>query len=153
MEYQWNDYLETGHSKIDNQHKQLIDYLNNLSNAFSSGKANDEIEKTMDFLAAYTVKHFNDEEKLMKEAKYPDALIHRSYHESFKKTVASYMERLKTEGATEQFSECIISAMGDWLINHIKGDDFTMAAYIKNQQFYKHHLTQSFSAEQIDKSV
>jgi hemerythrin len=133
MEYQWNEYLETGHVKIDNQHKQLIVYLNNLSNAFNSGKGKDEIEKTMDFLAAYTVKHFNDEEKLMKEADYPEALLHKTYHESFKKTVACHIEKLKNEGASNVLIESVISDMGDWFVNHIKGDDFVMAAYVKNK--------------------
>jgi hemerythrin len=133
QEFQWSDYLETGHEKIDNQHKQLIIYLNNLSSAFKNGNANEEIEKTMDFLVAYAIKHFNDEEKLMKEFCYPDALLHRTYHEGFKKTVAAYVERLKTEGATDQIAESIISTMGDWLVNHIKGDDFAMAAFVKNK--------------------
>jgi hemerythrin len=137
MEYQWNDYLETGHTKIDNQHKQLIKYLNNLSNAFSSGKANDEIEKTMDFLVAYTIKHFHDEENLMKETDYPGTLVHRTYHEGFKNSVAKYVERLKIEGASDQFAKCVISEMGNWLVNHIRGDDFVMATYVKNQKGQK----------------
>jgi hemerythrin len=133
MAYQWSSYLETGHGKIDNQHKQLIAYLNNLSSAFSSGKGKDEIEKTMEFLAAYTIMHFQDEEKLMQKTNYPDALTHRYYHESFKKTVAAYIERLKKEGPCDTLAENLISAMGDWLVNHIKGDDFAMAAYVKNK--------------------
>jgi hemerythrin len=153
MIYQWNDYLETGHEKIDNQHKQLIVYLNNLSNAFNSGKAKEEIEKTMDFLVAYTVKHFHDEEKLMREHNYPQALIHRSYHEGFKQSVAEYVERLKVEGATEQFAECVITSMGDWLVHHIKGDDFAMAAYIKNHQFYKQQVTKPLNINQLNKTV
>jgi hemerythrin-like metal-binding protein len=133
MEFQWHDYLETGHSKIDNQHKLLVVYLKNLSDAFNGGKGIEEIEKTMDFLIAYTIKHFNDEEKLMAEYKYPEALLHRSYHEGFKKTVAEYIERLRTEGTSEQLAESILSTMGDWLANHIRGDDFAMAAYVKNK--------------------
>jgi hemerythrin len=133
MAYQWFDYLETGNNKIDNQHKQLIAYLNNLSEAFRAGKGKDEVEKTMEFLSAYTVKHFCDEEKLMQETDYPDALIHRFYHESFKKTVAAYIERLRKEGPCDKLAECVISGMGDWLVNHIKGDDFAMAAYMKSK--------------------
>jgi hemerythrin len=136
--FQWNEYLETGHTKIDNQHKQLIIYLNNLSNSFSSGQAKDEIEKTMDFLIAYTIKHFNDEEKLMKATNYPDFLVHRSYHEGFKRTVAEFVERLKTEGPSDQLAETVISCMGDWLVNHIKGDDFAMAAYVKSKTLKIH---------------
>lgn len=133
MEYQWNDYLETGYEQIDNQHKQLIAYLNNLSNAFNSGKGKEEIEKTMDFLVAYTIKHFNDEEKLMREANYPEKLLHRMFHEDFKKIVASYVERLKEEGPNNMLAESVVSGMGDWLVNHIKGDDFAMAVYVKNK--------------------
>jgi hemerythrin len=63
MAYDWDEKLETGNEKIDRQHKQLITALNKLIDACGEGKGSDELENTLEFLNAYIVKHFSDEEK------------------------------------------------------------------------------------------
>jgi hemerythrin len=131
MAYQWDSSLETGHEKIDNQHKQLIAALNSIIEASAGGKGEAEIFKTLDFLTGYTIMHFSDEEKLQVMYDYPDYLIHKRYHDEFKVTVGELTKRLEKEGPTEEMMNIVTSAVGNWLLNHIKGDDFRMAAYVK----------------------
>jgi hemerythrin len=131
MAYQWDSSLETGHEKIDNQHKQLIAALNNIIEASRSGKGSAEVFKTLDFLTGYTIMHFSDEEKLQLQYDYPDYFVHKQYHDDFKVTVGQLTERLVKEGPTEDMVNLVTTSIGDWLLNHIKGDDFRMAAYVK----------------------
>ncbi|MDR1420874.1 MAG: hemerythrin family protein [Treponema sp.] len=131
MAYQWDSSLETGYDKVDNQHKQLVAALNNIIEASRNGKGNDEIFKTLDFLTGYTIMHFADEEKLQVKYDYPDYLIHKRYHDEFKITVGELTGRLVREGPSEEVVNTVTTAIGDWLLNHIKGDDFRMAAYVK----------------------
>jgi hemerythrin len=131
MAYQWDSSLETGHEKIDNQHKQLIEALNGIIEASKSGKGSAEVFKTLDFLTGYTIMHFSDEEKLQLQYDYPDYFIHKQYHDDFKVTVGQLTERLVKEGPTEDMVGLVTTSIGDWLLNHIKGDDFRMAAYVK----------------------
>jgi hemerythrin len=131
MAYQWDSSLETGHEKIDNQHKQLIAALNNLIEASAGGKGDQEIFKTLDFLTGYTIKHFADEEKIQVDYDYPDYLVHKRYHDEFKVTVGEMTTRIQKEGPTETLIGQVTAAIGAWLLNHIKGDDFRMAAYVK----------------------
>ena len=63
MSYQWDSILETGYKTVDNQHKQLVAALNALIDAGRSGKGDEAVMETMDFLIGYTIKHFSDEEK------------------------------------------------------------------------------------------
>jgi hemerythrin len=133
MAYQWDSALETGHELIDNQHKQLVAVVNSLLDACRKGKGNQEIATTMDFLAGYTIKHFTDEEKIQIKYNYPDYLVHKRYHEEFKVVVADLTRRLIREGPTEEIINEVSFQIGDWLLNHIKGDDFRMAAYIKSR--------------------
>jgi hemerythrin len=133
MAYQWDSSLETGYELIDNQHKQLIMALNNLLDACRNGKANEEVKKTMDFLTGYTIKHFSDEEKLQKQYNYPDYFTHKQYHDDFKITVGQLTEKIIQDGSTEEVIGLVSSSIGAWLLNHIKGDDFRMAVYIKAQ--------------------
>ena len=133
MAYQWDATLETGHAKVDNQHKQLITALNGIIEASHLGKSKEEIFKTLDFLTGYTVMHFSTEEKLMVQYNYPDYMIHKRYHDDFKGTVGELTQQLLKEGHTEALIGSVTQTIGDWLLNHIKGDDFRMAAYVKTK--------------------
>jgi hemerythrin len=133
MAYQWDASLETGHEKIDNQHKQLIQALNSLIAASAEGKGQEEIFKTLDFLTGYTIKHFADEEQIQFDYDYPDYLVHKRYHNEFKEFVGDMTRQIRAEGPTETLIGQVTTAIGDWLLNHIKGDDFRMAAYVKSQ--------------------
>ena len=131
MAYRWDPSLESGYEKVDNQHKQLISALNNLIEASKSGKGDWTVIQTLDFLTGYAIKHFADEEQLQMDYDYPDYLNHRRIHEEFKKTVREFVGRVNKEGPTEEII-CIVSeAIGSWLLNHIRGDDFRMATFIK----------------------
>jgi hemerythrin len=134
MAYQWDSSLETGYLKVDNQHKQLIAALNTIIEASQSGKGADEIFKTLDFLTGYTIMHFSDEEKLMVKYDYPDYLVHKRYHDDFKVTVGDFTQRLVKEGPSEEMINMVTSAIGSWLLNHIKGDDFRMATFVKAKE-------------------
>jgi hemerythrin len=131
MEYTWDPALETGHEKIDKQHKQLVIMLNNLIQAAREGKDTEEVLKFMDFLTGYTIMHFKTEEDLMVGCHYPDYHVHRGYHEDFKATVGDLTKRFIEEGPTPDMIRLLSTTIGEWLVNHIRGDDFRMAAFVK----------------------
>jgi hemerythrin len=133
MAYQWDSSLETGYQAVDNQHKQLVAAVNSLIDACRSGKGTAEVSRTMDFLTGYTIKHFADEEKLQQRFEYPDYLVHKRYHDEFKLVVGDLTNRLIKEGPSEALITEVNVKIGDWLVNHIKGDDFRMAAYVKSK--------------------
>jgi len=131
MVYQWDSSLETGYEKIDNQHKQLFAIVNSLMEASSSGKGDAALLRTLDFLADYTIKHFADEEQLQIDYEYPDYLNHKQLHDEFKVKVGELKKQVSMEGPTKELIGIVCSTAGSWLLNHIKGDDFRMAAFVK----------------------
>jgi hemerythrin len=133
MAYKWDSSLETGHEMIDKQHKQLVSALNSLLEACRQGKGQEELAKTLDFMTGYTIKHFSDEEKLQVQYQYPDYPTHKQYHDDFKVVVKNLAEQLIKEGPTDELVGMVNTSIGDWLLNHIKGDDFRMATYIKTK--------------------
>ena len=133
MSYQWDASLETGHEKIDTQHKQLISTLNSLIDASKEGKDKDEIFKVVDFLLEYTILHFKAEEQLQLQYNFPDYYVHKKYHEDFKVTVTGLHKELVETGPTPDMIIYVTNIIGEWFINHIKGDDFKMAAFIKSK--------------------
>ncbi|MHC6204675.1 bacteriohemerythrin [Breznakiellaceae bacterium SP9] len=131
MAYQWDSSLETGYEQIDKQHKQLVQAVNNLMEASRSEKGDQAVMQTLDFLTGYTIKHFADEEKLQMKFNYPDYLNHKHIHDDFKLTVKVLTSRIIKEGPTPSLINEVSASVGSWLLNHIKGDDFRMAAFVK----------------------
>jgi len=131
MSYQWDASLESGYERVDNQHKQLVSALNNLIESSSSGKGNTAVLETLDFLTGYAVKHFADEEKLQVTYSYPDYLLHKRIHDEFKGVVGELVQRVSKEGPTAELISEVSETVGSWLLNHIKGDDLRMAAFVK----------------------
>ena len=131
MAYKWDSSLETGYEKVDNQHRQLVSAVNSLMEASMGGKGNQAVMETLEFLTGYAVKHFVDEEKLQVEFNYPDYLNHKRIHDDFKVLVGDLVRQVNKEGPTEVIIDKVSSIIGSWLLNHIKGDDFRMAAFVK----------------------
>jgi hemerythrin len=118
---------------IDTQHKQLIQAINDLLDACSSGQGRAKLDSTLAFLASYTAKHFSDEEKLQQQSKYPDYANHKKLHDGFKKVVSDLSRELKTEGPTITLVSKVNSSIGGWLVTHIKREDTKVAAHIRSQ--------------------
>jgi hemerythrin len=130
---EWSQALSTGNATIDDQHKQLINALNALYSAYRSGEGRDVVEKTMVFLVEYTIKHFDTEEELQTKYGYPEYQQHRQMHEDFKRVAGGLLHELKTNGPTDVFISHIYSAVSLWVVQHIKGEDIKMAAFIKGK--------------------
>jgi len=129
--YQWDSNLETGYEVIDSQHKHLIGMVNKLIEASSSGKSAVVVTEALDFLAVYAVNHFSDEERLQIAYSYPDYVGHKRKHDDFKLVVTDLIQRVKKEGPTEDLIEEVCFTIGSWLLEHIMGDDFRMAKFVK----------------------
>lgn len=120
----WSDSFNTTIDEIDNQHRQIVDYINQLDDARGSGDRT-AIARVIDGLADYTISHFAFEECLMEDAGYAFVKPHQSIHQAFIKRVTSFSDRFK-EG--EDIAEEFQNLLKVWLIQHIQRDD---AAYVK----------------------
>ncbi|MDR0831998.1 MAG: hemerythrin family protein [Bacillales bacterium] len=138
MKQHWNATFELGNELIDGQHKTLVEETDKLSNKLESGNiGKEEILETLRFLATYAVQHFTSEEKVSKDADYPNRLQHNSIHNEFKKTVGEVLEkyvRLTSDEECTAFAKDICDFLTNWLAKHIKGDDFLLFQYIKSKK-------------------
>ena len=134
MSFTWRPDLATGNTIIDNQHKGLFTAASDLFSACQIGKEQGEVEKTMAFLAQYVVTHFTDEEALQVEYNYPDYPQHKLAHATFTEQVKKLYVKLSQEGPTDDFISEVYISIGEWLLNHIRVDDFKMANYIQSKE-------------------
>jgi hemerythrin len=116
---QWTEDLETGIQVIDDQHKRIIGYINELHHASETGNSA-EVQEVLEGLLDYTITHFQFEEELQAKAGYPFLKAHQRVHEIFMKRIAAFRERAdKGENIIPE----LLSMLKVWLSSHIKGDD------------------------------
>jgi hemerythrin len=115
----WTKDLESGITVIDDQHKRIVDFINELDDACRTGNT-DETNHVMEGLLNYTVTHFEFEERLQEKAGYQYLKAHQRIHELFMKKVAAFRERA---GKGEDVAPELLILLQGWLVNHIKGED------------------------------
>jgi len=132
MLLQWDDSLSIGLSEIDNQHKELIARINELSNACKQGKGKEAVGQTLAFLETYVVEHFRTEERLQRGAGYPKYANHKNLHTTFLQNVAELKKQFNTHGPTLSFTITMNRTLVDWLVNHIKTEDRNFGQFIRS---------------------
>lgn len=125
----WQDDLCTGIAVIDDQHKRIVDILNQVLRAQADGER-EKVGEVLTDLVDYTLSHFAFEEELMQEAGYPFSSAHKRVHEVFTRRVEKYQQRFQAgEDVVDELKSMLIT----WLFNHIRNDD---KAY--SEQVLKH---------------
>ena len=130
---EWNDSLSIGIDLIDEQHKMLIQRLNDLSKAVEMKQGETEIMKTLEFMIDYTDFHFSAEEKHMTEQEYPGLDYQQKQHKEFKDTLRQIVEDFEEEGPTRSLVTSINTFLFNWLVNHIKEVDLKFGGFLKKQ--------------------
>lgn len=130
---EWNNDLSIGIELVDEQHKMLIQRLNDLSKAVEMHHGEAEIMKTLQFLIDYTTFHFTAEEEHMKKQDYPGLEYQQRQHEEFKKTLNNIVQDFEEDGSTQAIATSINTFLTNWLINHIKGVDLKFGEFLKDQ--------------------
>lgn len=126
----WNDSYSVGVVEMDNQHKQLVNLLNDLYSAMQSQKSSEIIGKVLNKLISYTEKHFSDEEEFMKKYSYPGIGNQIKEHTAFTDKVKKFKGDYDT-GKTS-ISVSITSFLKDWLVNHISISDKKYGEYVNH---------------------
>jgi hemerythrin len=125
----WTKSLETGITKIDEQHKELFKRIDTLMDAGNK----DRFKETIDFLGDYVVKHFADEQKMHAESKYPKAAVHKKYHDNYVIEFRKLREQFLKEGHTLATSQAINKNVIGWLKEHIMVHDKEFATFVKGK--------------------
>lgn len=113
----WQDDLTVGVQEMDNQHKELIGYINELVDELES---DGDILTKFDKMAEFVVKHFNEEEALMEANQFEGLGPHKLIHKQLLTRVGDFRELIVNK---ELESEKLIAFLKMWLTSHIKGID------------------------------
>ncbi len=115
----WTADLNVGIDAIDNQHRGIVQYINQLHDACQT-QNRDAVGLVIDQLIAYTQSHFSFEEALMEKAHYNFFPVHKRIHDLFERRIRGYQDRF---AKGEDVSAELLDTLVKWLANHIKLED------------------------------
>ncbi|QMT40579.1 bacteriohemerythrin [Neisseria shayeganii] len=116
----WTPDLDTGFDDIDEQHKVLVQYINDLYDAKEKGDKQ-AISEVFQHLIDYTVEHFSYEEMMLQEADYHLIEPHKKVHANFVSKMNMFQSRYNN-GDNEALDE-LLNLLEGWLFRHIRLND------------------------------
>lgn len=127
--FPWSQDYSVGIRVIDNDHKELVDAINNLHRAIQKGVADGEVDIALTFLARYVRDHFRREETLMADCGYPDLMQHKAQHRKLARTVHA-IRKVHAQHPHKIDPDKLMEFLRNWLVHHIAGADMKYIPYL-----------------------
>ncbi len=126
--FDWKDEYRVGVKQVDQQHRKLVNLVDELYEAMKMGKGSEGARRVLRGLVDYTKTHFRTEEEFMKTHSYPGLLAHKREHED----LAKQAEELLYQVETGKLSVPIETGkfLKEWLSTHILGTDKKLGIYL-----------------------
>jgi hemerythrin-like metal-binding protein len=129
--FDWDSKLTTGIQVIDDQHKKLINLVNELHEAMRNRKAKEIVEHILKELGEYTIYHFSVEEKAFEKYGYAQRNEHRKNHEDLVKQLNDLVQKHK-KGELAISIE-ILDFLTNWVKTHIMKEDMMYVPFLKDK--------------------
>ncbi len=127
---EWSNDLSVGVEEIDDDHKNMIKYYNDLFAACMVSMGPAVVLETLGKLIEYTKCHFQREEGLMVKEGYPGLDKQRHEHEELIRIVEEVQKKAKSD-PDHEFSNDVLGFVSSWIRNHILESDLALARYIR----------------------
>jgi len=125
----WEDELSVGIKSIDDQHKKLIELINQFYENIKTASNKELISDLISGMKNYTIFHFKTEEKLLSQSYYPHFEAHKIEHERFLEKVNTLEERFRAGKLIISFE--ITDFLKKWIRNHIMETDSKYREFLK----------------------
>ncbi len=125
------EFKKTGIPAIDEQHAQLVSYLQRLLMWISKGHGFAATFDALESLSSYTRTHFEFEEQHMRDHQYPKLAAHIELHQS----IISGLAGLKAElECAKDVEEDLAGMLRLWIVKHIDLEDMEYAVFLGTAQ-------------------
>lgn len=115
----WTEKLELGIDLIDNQHKNIFEQINKLSESFGEGSEQEQAYEVLCFIEEYVNKHFSTEEFFFEKHNYKEFANHVKMHRAFSKQLTDYKLSHRRSGMTKLAALEMDEFLTSWWNNHI----------------------------------
>jgi len=124
----WDETLETGHAGMDADHKHLAGLFERLRDALEGGEEKASCVEILDGIIRHTQAHFELEQRLMIQHRYPKADQHAAEHAMLIRQAQDYRDSYDTDTAASKSAQIRFADV--WLAFHILFTDKELAAFL-----------------------
>ena len=128
---EWNEGMSVGIPEIDADHRRFIALLNELNRSITERMKATEIHKRLQHVIDDTERHFEQEEKFLKEWRYPNAGVHAGIHKQVLNTLKKIQDSFIPYGLEAEWLDAAL-IIKNILISHIQIEDMQYANYFKS---------------------
>lgn len=133
----WKEEYRIGVPLIDQQHEELFSrvtvFVDTVRSDTKWSEKVNKVNDTLEFMKAYVVTHFQDEEAYQKEIGYPEAEKHRKIHEDMMSYIGMIARQNEYNGSKEIVMQQFAGRLVTWLVNHVVGEDQKIAEFAHNR--------------------
>jgi len=143
----WQEEFQTGHTEVDEQHRKLLNTLNDIHFLINTRIDFRKLKEIIFFLNDYIIEHFGTEEKLMQESSgLPKALhkLHLKEHRFFIDKIQEFSSFLEIQEPFDEgdqkkqqdiftYASKLFEFLGRWFAHHILEIDKKTMRYILAQ--------------------
>ncbi len=128
---EWRDEYSVGIESIDNDHKRLLNLINQLQTAAHYQTGREFESEAFEALVDYTKQHFKREEDLMESNGYPDFTAHKAQHVAMIAEVDAMLNEYRKH--PQSAVEHAVQFLKTWLIKHINGTDQAYSQFLRDK--------------------
>ncbi len=129
----WTPALSVGSPEIDEQHEELFRRAERLIVALREGDRSG-VEPLVGYLTDYVISHFEAEERLMVEARYPGLDPHLAEHRACRAAFFEVFADYRRKGATALVSMTLHNWVQAWLRDHVAGMDQELGRWLAGRR-------------------
>jgi len=124
----WDHDLETGNARMDTDHMELAAMFNRLRDAVESGAGKAACALVLDDIILHTTAHFEMEQRLMAQHRYPKTEQHAAEHAMLVRQARDYRQNFEVDTAASKST--LMQFPEVWLGYHILFSDKEFAAFL-----------------------
>ncbi len=124
----WDNTLKTGHARMDADHCALAELFNRLAGAVDQRKGRDFCAGVLDDIIRHAQTHFDLEEQLMAEARYPKSAQHKAEHAMLISQALNYRATFVVDATQSPIAVTHFPEV--WLAFHILFSDKELADFL-----------------------
>jgi hemerythrin len=124
----WDHTLDTGHARMDADHKELAALFNLLRDTVEGGKGTSACARVLDDIIRHAKAHFEIEQRLMTQHRYPKTDQHAAEHAMLIRQALDYRANFNLDSAASRSD--LMNFPEVWLSFHILFSDKELAAFL-----------------------
>jgi len=126
--FSWSENFETHITFIDEQHRTLVNLINELAYATTQNLESGPLDQILQVLVDYTNSHLQQEEAIWREHLNEDPAFvkHLQSHAAFSREISRFQTNANRDDNHRMLGEVLLFLV-DWLADHILGSDMHLA--------------------------